>query len=30
VILMVLTGTDGHPHTLVGKEPERPMQQQSI
>ena len=30
VILMVLTGTDGHPHTLVGKEPESPMQQQSI
>ena len=27
VILMVLTGTDGHPHTLVGKEPESPMQQ---
>ena len=30
VILMVLTGTDGHPHTLVGKEPESPMQQQAI
>ena len=27
VILMVLTGTDGHPHTLVGKEPESPLQQ---
>jgi hypothetical protein len=30
VTLMILTGTDGHPHTLVGKEPESPMQQQSI
>jgi hypothetical protein len=30
VILMVLTGTDGHPHTLVGKEPDSPLQQQSI
>jgi hypothetical protein len=27
VILMILTGTDGHPHTLVGKEPESPLQQ---
>jgi len=27
VILMVLTGSDGHPHTLVGKEPESPLQQ---
>jgi hypothetical protein len=30
VTLMVLTGSDGHPHTLVGKEPESPLQQQSI
>ena len=30
VTLMILTGSDGHPHTLVGKEPESPMQQQSI
>ena len=30
VTLMILTGTDGHPHTLVGEEPESPMQQQSI
>lgn len=27
VTLMVLTGADGHPHTLVGKEPESPLQQ---
>ncbi len=27
VTLMILTGTDGHPHTLVGKEPESPLQQ---
>ena len=27
VTLMVLTGSDGHPHTLVGKEPESPLQQ---
>ena len=27
VTLMVLTGSDGHPHTLVGKEPENPLQQ---
>jgi hypothetical protein len=27
VVLMVLTGSDGHPHTLVGKEPENPLQQ---
>jgi hypothetical protein len=27
VILMILTGSDGHPHTLVGKEPENPLQQ---
>jgi hypothetical protein len=30
VTMMILTGSDGHPHTLVGKEPESPMQQQSI
>ena len=30
VTSMVLTGTDGHPHTLVGKEPESLLQQQSI
>jgi hypothetical protein len=30
VTLMILTGTDGHPHTLVGKEPESPLEQQSI
>jgi hypothetical protein len=27
VTLMILTGSDGHPHTLVGKEPESPLQQ---
>ncbi|MDE2133347.1 MAG: hypothetical protein KGM97_01460 [Alphaproteobacteria bacterium] len=27
VTLMVLTGTDGRPHTLVGREPDNPMQQ---
>ncbi len=27
VTLMVLTGTDGHPHYLVGKEPKSPMMQ---
>ncbi len=27
VVLMILTGSDGHPHTLVGKEPENPLQQ---
>lgn len=27
VTSMVLTGTDGHPHTLVGKEPENLLQQ---
>jgi hypothetical protein len=27
VTLMILTGSDGHPHTLVGKEPDSPLQQ---
>jgi hypothetical protein len=27
VTLMILTGADGYPHTLVGKEPESPLQQ---
>lgn len=30
IVQMVLTGRDGHPHTLVGKEPQSPMIQQSI
>ncbi|MDE2182866.1 MAG: hypothetical protein KGJ78_07575 [Alphaproteobacteria bacterium] len=30
IVVMVLTGKDGHPHALVGKAPESPMLQQSI